>query len=608
VTNYRPDIDGMRALAVLAVILFHAFPGILPGGFVGVDIFFVISGYLITQIITSDLDKRRFTLAHFYARRIRRIFPALIVVLIACVAVGWDLLALDELKSFFNNVFASALFSANLMLLSETGYFDVAAHAKPLLHLWSLGIEEQFYLAWPAALMMTPRRFLTAMILAVLVASFALNLAFLKDYPSAVFYLPFTRVWELAAGALALNIPRPRGRTAEALALAGLLLIAASFFAFTDHTPFPGVAAAVPVAGTMLLVLCENSSINSRVIANPAGVNIGLISYPLYLWHWPVLVFAADYKLKALTDLERGLAIGATFILASLTYRVVERPIRFGKGRNIVAPLAAAMAAIAVTGILPSLGFMPKLPDSVAELMTVSRDEGMRAHQCLLFETDSNDFPPSCVDRARPLVAIWGDSTASALIPGLRKLQETIPFGIAQFTIASCSPILVPHPPLSERCVQRNQGIARRIAEASPDIVMLEAIWNGDDTTETLKPSIEALRSAGIHRIIILGKVPSWLRGLPEVVATYYRRTGTMIPERVDAYFDKHASDSHMESVARELGVQFISTWKPFCDEQGCLTRIGSSLVARDEIHLTPAGAGFLVKAIAPELGLAAAP
>ena len=598
----------MRALAVLAVILFHAFPGILPGGFVGVDIFFVISGYLITQIITSDLDKRRFTLAHFYARRIRRIFPALIVVLIACVAVGWDLLALDELKSFFNNVFASALFSANLMLLSETGYFDVAAHAKPLLHLWSLGIEEQFYLAWPAAVMMTPRRFLTAMILAVLVASFALNLAFLKDYPSAVFYLPFTRVWELAAGALALNIPRPRGRTAETLALTGLLLIGVSFFAFTDHMPFPGVAAAVPVAGTMLLVLCENSWINSRVIANPAGVNIGLISYPLYLWHWPVLVFAADYKLKALTDLERGLAIGATFILASLTHRVVERPIRFGKGRNIVAPLAAAMAAIAVTGILPSLGFMPKLPDSVAELMTVARDEGMRAHQCLLFETDSNDFPPSCVDRARPLVAIWGDSTASALIPGLRKLQETIPFGIAQFTIASCSPILVPHPPLSERCVQRNQGIARRIAEASPDIVMLEAIWNGDDTTETLKPSIEALRSAGIHRIIILGKVPSWLRGLPEVVATYYRRTGTMIPERVDAYFDKHASDSHMESVARELGVQFISTWKPFCDEQGCLTRIGSSLVARDEIHLTPAGAGFLVKAIAPELGLAAAP
>jgi peptidoglycan/LPS O-acetylase OafA/YrhL len=605
VTNYRPDIDGMRALAVLAVILFHAFPGILPGGFVGVDIFFVISGYLITQIITNDLEKRRFTLADFYARRIRRIFPALIVVLIACVAVGWDLLALDELKSFFNNVFASALFSANLMLLSETGYFDVAAHAKPLLHLWSLGIEEQFYLAWPAALMITPRRFLTGMILAVLVASFALNIAFLKDYPSAVFYLPFTRVWELAAGALALNIPRQRGRTAETLALVGLLLIGVSFFAFNDHTPFPGLAATVPVAGTMLLVLCENSWINTRFIANPTGVNIGLISYPLYLWHWPVLVFAADYKLKALTDLEKGLAIGLTFILAFLTYKVVERPIRFGKGRNIVAPLAAAMTAI---GILPSLGFMPKLPDSIAGLMTVARDEGMRAHECLLFETDSNDFPPSCVDRARPLVAIWGDSTASALVPGLRKLQETIPFGIAQFTIASCPPILVPHPPLSERCVQRNQRIARRIAEASPDVVMLEAIWNGDDNAETLKPSIETLKKAGIHRIIILGTVPSWLRGLPEVVATYYRRTGTMIPERVDAYFDKHASDSRMESVARELGVQFLSTWKPFCDEQGCLTRIGSSLVARDEIHLTPAGADFLVKAIAPDLGLVAVP
>ncbi|WP_423869958.1 SGNH hydrolase domain-containing protein [Bradyrhizobium sp.] len=167
---------------------------------------------------------------------------------------------------------------------------------------------------------------------------------------------------------------------------------------------------------------------------------------------------------------------------------------------------------------------------------------------------------------------------------------------------------LIRRPSLSGLCVERNQRIAQRIAEASPDIVILEAIWSGDDTAEMLKPTVEALREAGIHRIIIFGTAPVWLRRLPEVVATYYRRTGNLIPERVEAYYDKHSSDALTEPVARQLGVQFISTWKPFCDRDGCLTRLGSSLVARDEIHLTPTGAQFLMKVIAPSLGLGATP
>ena len=605
--EYRPDVDGLRALAVLAVILFHAFPKVLPGGFVGVDIFFVISGYLITQIILSDLEKQQFTLANFYARRIRRIFPALILILIVSIVAAWYLLAPDELNSFFKNVSASALFSANLMLFSETGYFDVAARAKPLLHLWSLGIEEQFYLAWPLVLMVTPRRILTQVICVTLLASYALNIALLKDHPSAVFYLPFTRVWELAAGALVLKIPRFEARTTDTLAFIGAILLGVSFFAFNDKTPFPGFAATVPVAGTMLLLSSKESWLNDRIIANSAGVNVGLISYPLYLWHWPVLVFAADYKFRELTDLERGLAIGLTFVLAFLTYRMIECPIRFSKRWFVVPPLVAAMAAVAVIGILPAVSLTPKLPDSIAQLLALPpAGEGMRVHECMLLETDTNDFPPSCVDRARPLVAIWGDSTASALIPGFRKLQKSIPFGIAQFTVSSCSPILVPHAQLTKLCIQRNQKILQRIAEASPDIVILEAVWDWYDKAETLRPTIEALQRAGTRRIIILGTVPVWHGGLPAVVTTYYRRTGSIVPERIDAYYDKHASDNWMKPVADELGLQFVSAWKPLCNEQGCLTRIGSSLVARDVIHLTPLGAEFLVKTIAPELGLIA--
>jgi peptidoglycan/LPS O-acetylase OafA/YrhL len=200
--RYRADIDGLRAVAVLAVLLFHAFPNVLPGGFIGVDIFFVVSGYLITQIILAELDSGSFNVASFYARRVRRIFPALIIVLIATSALGWKYFLPPELLSLARNILASTLFSANLMLLSEVGYFDIAAHLKPLLHLWSLGIEEQFYLVWPLLLWSLPRTRLQLATGVILAASFILNVAMIAHHPAETFYLPFTRAWELMAGQL----------------------------------------------------------------------------------------------------------------------------------------------------------------------------------------------------------------------------------------------------------------------------------------------------------------------------------------------------------------------------------------------------------------------
>jgi peptidoglycan/LPS O-acetylase OafA/YrhL len=230
VLRYRADIDGLRALAVLAVILFHTFPNELPGGFVGVDIFFVISGYLITQIILEDLDSGNFAAASFYMRRVRRIFPALIIVLIATFAFGWHYFLPMELASLGRNILASALFSANLMLLSEVGYFDVAAHLKPLLHLWSLGIEEQFYLVWPLLLWSLPRKRLVLATGIILSASFILNIAMIAHHPSETFYLPFTRAWELMAGAaLAQTSPKDE-RHHHLFAAVGITAIALSFF------------------------------------------------------------------------------------------------------------------------------------------------------------------------------------------------------------------------------------------------------------------------------------------------------------------------------------------------------------------------------------------
>jgi len=605
--HYRADIDGLRALAVLAVLLFHAFPNVLPGGFIGVDIFFVISGYLITQIILAELDSGRFTAASFYARRVRRIFPALIIVLIATFALGWNYFLPPELSSLARNILASALFSANLMLLSEVGYFDVAAHLKPLLHLWSLGIEEQFYLVWPLLLWSLPRTRLLLATGVILAASFLLNIVMIADHPAETFYLPFTRAWELMAGAALAQASRIDKRHSNLFAAVGIAAIALSLFWINAKTSFPGWAAAFPVAGATLLIRSEGSLFNRIVLSNHSAVNLGLISYPLYLWHWPLLVFAELIKFdKPLTDLERGLVIGLAFLLAWLTYKLVERPIRSGRRINFAKPLAACMAAIAVTAFAPAAGYGPTIPDRISKLVAIPDPfGGLRVGECMLEDGSKLDFASSCTDQKRPLILVWGDSTASTLINGFRHLQASRNFGIAQFTVSSCPPLLVKVGPVSDYCLDKNREIVDLIRDKSPDMVILQAIWSDGDTGDNLRPTVEALRAQNIRHIVILGPVPVWIRGLPTVVSTYYRRTGALIPERTWLYVDHKSGDANMRKIAASLGVEYISARDALCDDHGCMTRIGDSLVVRDTIHLTPTGSAFLIDSIAPQLGIA---
>lgn len=605
VLRYRADIDGLRALAVLAVILFHTFPNELPGGFVGVDIFFVISGYLITQIILEELVSGNFTAASFYARRIRRIFPALIIVLVATFAFGWLYFLPMELLSLGKNILASALFSANLMLLSEVSYFDVAAHMKPLLHLWSLGIEEQFYLVWPLLLWLLPRKRLLLTTGIIFSASFALNIAMIAQYPSETFYLPFTRAWELMAGAALAQTSRKDGRHHDLFAAIGIATIALSFLLINTKTLFPGWAALAPVVGTVFLIRSEGSFLSRAVLSHRAAVNIGMISYPLYLWHWPLLVFAELLKFKRLTDLERGLVIALTFVLAWLTYKFIERPIRFGRRRS-TKPLVACMAALAVAALVPALGYGPTLPDPISRMITVLDPmEGLRVGECLLSDRAQDAFPPNCVDQKHPLVVIWGDSTASALVPGFRSLQSSRNFGIAQFTVTSCPPLLIRSGSMTEGCLEQNRKIVDLIRDSSPDTVLLHAYWHENYEVENLRPTVEALRALGIGRIVILGPVPVWMGGLPAAVATYYRRSGEVMPERIWQYVEKASGDFNMRKVSASLGVGYVSARDALCDNRGCVTRVDESLVARDSIHLTPVGSTFLINSIAPALGIA---
>jgi peptidoglycan/LPS O-acetylase OafA/YrhL len=375
--RYRADVDGLRAIAVVAVLAFHAWPPLLPGGFAGVDIFFVISGYLITGVIAGDLAAGRFTLASFYQRRVRRIFPALAAMLVTITLAAWAVLLPDEWRSFGKHLFAGAAFVSNLALAREGDYFDWGAHFKPLLHLWSLGVEEQFYFVWPlfvALLWKRGRRVRIFFISAALLVSFALNVLFIARHATMTFYLPVTRLWELAIGSAlsvaTLNRPLPRRAAAEVASWSGVALLVATAVALRESHPFPGAWALLPTIGTALLIAAGPlATFNRHFLANRAVVFVGLISYPLYLWHWPLLSLTRIVAGRELTIAATSVCLIAAFALACCTYWFVERPIRKeARWSPRVLAVCAVMALLAAAGLaFRARLVLPRLSGSAIE-------------------------------------------------------------------------------------------------------------------------------------------------------------------------------------------------------------------------------------------------
>jgi peptidoglycan/LPS O-acetylase OafA/YrhL len=604
--RYRADIDGIRSVAVLSVVLFHAFPKLAPGGFVGVDAFFVISGYLITSIIVTDLDGKGFSFKEFYARRVRRLFPALVIVLGVTLALGYWLFLPEELASLAKNAIASALFSANLTLLSETGYFDLDASLKPLLHLWSLGVEEQFYLFWPIALILTPRRFRLALMVLVMIGSFALNVGLIGRYGAEVFYLPFTRVWELMAGAILLRVSIKSAVAREVLSVAAVVGTGLLLAYYNSKMTFPGWAALGPIAVTGAALLSQGSLLNRILLCNPAAVFVGKISYPFYLWHWPLLVYGKAYPLRTLTTPDLAGLVVLAFVLAWLTYEFVEKPVRSGRFAAGTTTSVAGMSVMAGVAIA-FLVMAPSVPDDeVQRLINTPNSNGApvwRTHECFLTGDDGKtDFADSCIEPERPLLAIWGDSTVAALMPALREQQLVRHFGLAQFTSGrSCQPVLV-KPSESDECIELNRRILKRLSGSVPDTILLGGLWRAN--ASELKPTIDALRAMGVRRIVILGKVPIWESGLPNVVASYYRVTGKVLPEYSSVLLKKEP-DEQLRSAAAQLGVEFFSMFDILCKSGACLTRIADDLTTCDMDHFTPVGARYVVgkmaNAVLPE-------
>jgi peptidoglycan/LPS O-acetylase OafA/YrhL len=450
---YRADIDGLRAIAVLAVVSYHAFPAWVSGGFVGVDVFFVISGYLITGILLQSQREHRFNIFAFYARRIRRIFPALTMVLLVALIFGWFALFAKEYTQLGKHTAGGAGFVSNWVLWKESSYFDNEAVTKPLLHLWSLGIEEQFYLVWPVLLYVGWKLRVDALflILVIGVISFAMNVALVHDHAVATFYSPVTRVWELALGGIlaSLALRRPfreaqsTGVVRHGLSMAGGICIATSVFLLDRWSRFPGWWALLPTVGAAMVIAAgPDAWLNRRLLSRRILVWVGLISFPLYLWHWPLLSFL---RIVESSQPVIGLRIGAviaSIALAWLTYWFIERPVRFGGNAKVkTALVSAALAATGLAGyvVLKHEGFPFRLAAYERKLRVSSPVVESTPACKALVRVDSRYCLLDDSSRA-PTVALIGDSHANRLWGSLSEKYRAEGENLVQLGGGGCLP------------------------------------------------------------------------------------------------------------------------------------------------------------------------
>jgi peptidoglycan/LPS O-acetylase OafA/YrhL len=623
-TVYRPDIDGLRAVAVLLVIAYHAFPEVVRGGYVGVDVFLVISGYLITGLILEPLRAGNFSFRNFYARRIRRIFPALVVVLAAAFATGWFLLSPPALAQLGKHIAASAAFVPNFFFWGEAGYFDQGAELKPLLHLWSLGVEEQFYLAWPLALFLVLRfaRCATPALLVATAASFIACVAMVQSDAAGAFYSPLTRAWELFLGALLRAVPPERTAFLQNRALLasslGAALIGAAVLSLSKASPFPGGWALLPTIGTALIIGAGTRSPINRILSHRGVVAVGLISYPIYLWHWPLLSFAFIHaKAIPAPEMRVGLLL-ASIALAAATYAFVEKPIRHGRrARWHVPALVAAMGLVGSVGFIAygKDGFRSRFPvtiRSVLDYASYDPAKDARANLCWLPNTAGfSRYAPGCFlepSSARERgVLLWGDSHAGRLYPGLRKVLGP-GANIAQFTRDSCPPVLGHG---SAQCRESNARVLEEIARVKPRTVVLFGYWgppsdwaSGSEFSLRVGATLEKLHAAGVPNVVLVGAAPRWKAPLPTLIYEDWKRQPEprTIPDRLAGGFDDAnvlEVDARQKALAQERGAKFVSLAHMLCNAKGCLTHppdAPGQLLTWDYGHLTTEGGAFVAE------------
>jgi len=651
---YRHDIDGLRAISVVSVILYHLFPSIFPNGYYGVDVFFVISGFVITRNIHGDFRSHKFSIREFYLRRILRIFPPLLVLLLATMLIGSKVLFLEDFQNVVKHVAGACVFYSNILLYSETGYFDTDSLKKPLLHLWSLSVEEQFYILWPLCYALFLKMHSPWIpIVFCIILSFVVKT---QSSPEAAFYLPYCRFWQILAGSLLHEMSsfepfseflssHSKKLSFQILDIAGLTFCVSGLFLSSSSSVF------LPISGACIAILFHNSSGFAFPILNSdIFQKIGKMSYGLYMYHWPPIAMCNAYY--SLSPEKRALcsysSVAPVAVLTFLSYEYLENRVR--KGRGFMACFFVSLLFftyyIASSGIVMSMFMASSYHASSMELMKTPSDTNISGipNDILTDLSDSKSFKEtwrycvchiqnqgicdsnmdrsSCIEpRQNHLVLLWGDSGASSLYHGLLSLQKKgkQPFQIAQLTQAACPYLL----DLSDihgqpQCNEINKKILSQLPLMNPDVIVLHSVLKHPDFTfpdiESIKmkwlTSIHTIRSnAPRSRIVILGPAPLLLRDPQACIFDFIvSHQFSDYPFYVDCIDpDMFALDGMLRVEAWRKGFVYFSTQDIFCKDQKCQGLIGRSftdIFMMDKTHWTKNAsvqiASFIEDAIMP--------
>jgi peptidoglycan/LPS O-acetylase OafA/YrhL len=624
--SYRPDIDGLRAVAVSAVLLFHARLGV-PGGFVGVDIFFVLSGFLITSIILKDAASASgFSIVGFWERRIRRILPALFVLILATIAAGWFVLLPSDFADFGKSVFAQAFFAGNFYYWYSAGYFDTPALYKPLLHTWSLAVEEQYYLFFPI-LFLPWWKLKIGVVRGIIIVgglvSLALSIVQTHAVPDAAFYLLPSRAWELFLGAFLAVTPYkpsvPRA-VSEAASWTGVTAIAIAYGCYSDATPFPGLAAVLPCAGAAAIIwandLGDRTSSVARLLALRPVVFVGQISYSLYLWHWPILVYAIYWKeYGILSWYIRAALLVLSFVMATLSWAFVETPFRTRKllarrrgifAFGLLAPIICASfgAVLVLTHGVPS-----RFPAAVVAFDS-DRDSGKlpfadRSHADILQVVASGNLPRVGAVEQPVRCLLWGDSHANAIVPALAELAGKSS-SVELAVYSATGPILNYQSPgknsMNVDSIEWSQAIVDQVRKQKISNVLLAAHWGiYDDIADKLKATVLALQNAGA-KVWIMKDVPYQPDEVPKALARATLQGKSLdIGVSKDEYEKVSQTENEMLAPAAASGATILDPAPYFfTGRKRCMVSTEGSSLYVDHEHLSRRGALLIMDLFQP--------
>ena len=642
--KFRNDINGLRAMAVAAVVVFHFFPSTLPGGFAGVDVFFVISGYLMTAIIAQQLGQGRWRLRSFYAARAWRLVPAVLVLCAILLAAGWALLLPGEWSQLAQHALATLMFVSNMVFYQEAGYFDAASHSKLLLHTWSLSVEWQFYLLYPLVLAgawrLAGARGLRWAVLVLAVLSLAWAQWSSLHLPSLGYYGLPSRAWELLAGAMVFLFPLPQrlrdSRAAGWICAAALAVLALSLIVVHSRYPWPGLWAVPVVAATAVLLGLQYQDL--AIYRYRAVQWLGQTSYSVYLWHWPVCAYLhLQHRGQSPLWMLAGMAL--SLVLGALSYYRVERPLLAAR-RKAPSDVAAGVTArprrwalpgscagvmLAAAVVWQQQGFPARLGSEMQALSAITDvythfqyQRNIRYGQCHSAALQARG--PECLAPQRQQVFIWGDSYAASLYPGLQQVaaQQYPAFGISQMTDGN-------GPPFFSATGKTDEGFTldainqERLAQAArlqPAVVVMSWMVNGSNgianstaAVQALAHTIQALRAAApATKVVVVGPVPHWQGPLVSVVLHHWKQHGRPPGPYLQSGLEPEIAnwDLVLQNQLPPLGVHYVSAYQTLCPQgQGCLVYLGddvTNLTAVDWGHLTRNASVYLAQQVAAQI------